>query len=94
MTCEDLNGDVDLLLNDEAKKELDEHLDDLIASELNEEAEDDVFVAAFFPEGAEAVESSTEVPRVVLKEGPQAASSSSAQSETFRGRSQGFKIGS
>ena len=52
-----------------------------VAEELNEEAEDDVFVAAFFEGDAE---SSGHEPRVVLKEGPEAASSS-ARSETFKG---------
>jgi len=42
----DLNGDVDALLTEEAKKEMDEHLDDLIEQEERAEAQGEVFVAA------------------------------------------------
>lgn len=44
---EDLNRDFSHRLHPNAKLELDEHLNDLIQSELNEEAEDDVFIASF-----------------------------------------------
>eukprot|EP00438_Fugacium_kawagutii_P024249 Skav223110 [mRNA] locus=scaffold419:746351:747343:+ [translate_table: standard] len=42
----DLNQDVNALLSEEAKKELDEHLDSLINQALEKEAEDEVWVAS------------------------------------------------